>query len=415
MGSNESKKEGTRFNFRRFQPKDELPLMSVWREAYPALFHFKYPARWCWNMFENPFVPEKNRPLCWVAEADAEIAAWTCAMAVPITAGSYQVIGGHSVDTYTIERFRNQGLGKKLQELNQSEHLIFISIDPSSANRRNKYKLGGYPGKPLETWLRIGSTLDRNLLYDSFLVLVTKYCVHPIKVFISALRYIGLAQLLNIFCSTALKIRQGKGKETITGGEFDLIFEEIDEFSEETDLLWSRIALRYSFSISRDSTYLNWKYFRQPGLQYCKVLARRNGTPVGLVVYRFPNRSEQRIGIISECFCLEDDPLLHSALIRRAMEDFTCHGIDLIKCGASTGNQRKVLHDLGFGLVDIDVPVFHVSPKASNLDFKTIMAKDWLLSLGDSDIDQVRPMQQPGFVEICRLILGKVPGKENLP
>lgn len=401
------------FEIRCFRAEDEPMLNKAWQEAYPDLFAFKYPDRWRWNMLGNPFVPEEKRPLCWVASKDGEIAAWSTAMAVPMIAAGQRLTGGHSCDTYTLERYRRYGLGKKLQEFNQEAHNIFIAIDPSPSNRRNKYKVGGYPGKPLDTWLRIGSRLDREVLYASFLRLATKYLGTRGERLLMACKNFGPAMLINYFCSTAMRFRQRQSCSAIetSGG---VTFQEVDTFDARVDTLWNQIVSVYSFAISRESSYLNWKYVRQPNMTYRKFLILRNEAPVGLLIYRFPVSHEQQVGIISECFCLDDDPTLHAALVAYAIKDFENHGIDNIKCGASTENQRKALQNLGFGLVDIDVPVFHISPNRADLKLKDLMAKDWLLSLGDSDIDQIRPEHQPTFVEIIRILRGKVPGSEHL-
>jgi len=319
------------FEIRQFHANDELALIKAWKEAYPDLFRFKYPERWLWNMFGNPFVPECKRPLCWIALRGNEIAAWTCAMAVPLNVAGHMVIGGHSVDTFTLEKYRRYGLGKTLQKLNQEAHTIFSSIDLSPVNRRNKYKIGGYPGKALDTWLRIGTRLDRDMLYDSFLRLVAKYLGSAGKRFFSECRDIGLARLLNFACSTALRIRQNTGHVKVVPASTDLTFESIKEFGKTSDLLWRQVSKTYSFAISRNSDYLNWKYVHQPNLDYRKTMVLRGGVPVGLLVYRLPFNEEQRVGIISECFCVDDEWQLHADIVAYAIEDFKRHDIDVIK------------------------------------------------------------------------------------
>lgn len=401
------------FEIRPFRAGDEPALMKAWEEAYPDLFCYKYPDRWRWNMFENPFVNAEKRPLCWVAKKGDEVAAWTCAMAVPIDAGGHRVLGGHSVDTFTLERYRRYGLGKKLQKLNHDAHTIFSSIDLSPSNRRNKYNLGGYPGKALDTWLRVGTTLDGDALYDSFLRLVGKYLGRT-EVFFSKFRNLGAANFLNFACSQLLRSR--KKVSCKEDSQFDnLSFEKVDKFDVNVDILWEKISKNYSFAIARNAVYLNWKYVHQPMLDYRKILVLRQGEAVGVLIYRLPFKDEQRIGIIAECFCVDDDWQLYSMLVSHAISDFERNGIDLIKCGASTDDQRKALKTLGFDLVKIDVPVIHISPEEPSLDLKEIMAKDWMLSLGDQDIDQIRPVQQPNFVDIVRIVRGKVPGSEHLP
>ena len=391
-------------------------IAKAWEEAYGEIARFKYPDRWRWNILGNPYVDEERRPLVWIATDGEVVAAWTSAFAVPVEAGGEHIIGAHSVDTFTLPRFRKRGFGHILQDENRNAHEIFLAIDPSPANRRNKYRIGGLPGKPLFTYLKLLGSLDGKIIYDSALDVVREYLGPRGKWFFSSLRGLGAETGTGLFFSTGFRLRQWiQGRNGNLAGK-NITLREVKEFGEDFDLLWKAVSQRYSFAVRRDSTYLNWKYARHPHLSYRKFLAIEGERPVGTLIYRFPMEPpEQKVGIICECFCMDDDPQLHAALLAHAETDFASHGIPMIKCGASTSNQERALCSLGFQKIDIDVPVVHVSPERKRIDTAALMAREWLLSLGDSDLDQIRVSHQPTFVESVRLFLGKTPGEENIP
>lgn len=404
------------FEIRKATAADEAGIAKAWEEAYGYMARYKYPDRWRWNVLGNPYVEEDRRPLVWIAANGDEVAAWTSAFVVPLHAGGVPMIGAHSVDTFTLPRYRKRGFGHILQEENRKAHAVFLAIDPSPANRRNKYRIGGRPGKPLATYLKLLGSLDGKILYDSAMDAVEGYLGHRGKRFFSRLRETGGEAGTRILFCAGFRLRQiMQGRNGHLAGK-KVTLTEVPEFGEEFDLLWKEVVPRYSFSVRRDSAYLNWKYSWHPHLSYRRFLASEGDRPVGALIYRFPMEPpEQKVGIVCECFCVDDDPEVHASLLARAEADFASHGIPMIKCGASTPNQEQALRSLGYQKVDIDVPVVHLSPEERRIDLPALMAKEWLLSLGDSDLDQIRISHQPTFVESVRLFLGRIPGEENIP
>jgi len=394
---------------------DEPRIALAWEQAYGDMAHYKYPDRWRWNILGNPYVEETHKPLVWIATDGDAVVAWTSAFVVPLIAAGQNILGAHSVDTYTLPEFRGHGFGQKLQELNQEAHPIFIAIDPSPANRRNKYRVGGWPGKPLYTYLKLLDSLDGPLFFASALDAVETLFGHTGRKFFSLIGSLGAKSLTSLMFSKGLELRQTLAVEQEIAPA-ELYMEEIATFGSESDTLWDQAAPAFSFAVRRDAAYLNWKYNRHPHLRYRKFLARQKGQAVGLLIYRFAtDPPEQRATLVSECFCANDDPALYAAMLSHVEADSMIHAMPMIRCGASTPNLQQALGTRRFVTVDIDVPVLHLSPDCPEIDQTALLSGEWLLSLGDSDLDQVRVSHQPTFVELLRLFLGRIPGEENIP
>jgi GNAT superfamily N-acetyltransferase len=405
-----------RFEIRKATIADEPLIAEAWQQAYGDMAAFKYPGRWRWNVLGNPFVEGGRRPLVWLAMDGRRVAAWTSAFVVPLHAGRRQVLGAHSVDTFTLPQYRRHGLGQLLQDENQRAHDVFIAIDPSPANRRNKYRVGGWPGHPLNTYVKLVGCLDYRALYASASEAVrNRMGPRAERIFAAIGRGGGAAALRGLF-SLALRVRQANGRRRGPPPTAALELREVVEFGADSDRLWEEVAPSFSSAVRRDAAYLNWKYVQHPHQKYRKLLAWQGSRPVGAIIYRFPvEPAEQRAGLVSECFCVDDDPSIHVALFAHAESDFVARGLPLIRCGASTANQEWALGALGYQKADIDVPVVHVAPEAGGLDRSELLARDWLLSLGDSDLDQIRAVHQPTFAELIRILRGRIPGAENLP
>jgi hypothetical protein len=407
-----------RFEIRKATATDEPLIAKAWQQAYGDMARFKYPGRWQWGITRgNPYVAEERQPPVWIATDGRQVAAWTCALVVPLHAGGKQILGACMADTFTLERFRRRGLGQKLQDENRRAHAVCLSIDPSPANRRNKHRLGGWPGRPLTTYLKLLGSLDGKPLFDSALDVVAKYLgARTARASAQVGGWVG-RPVLSTFFTAGFRVRRQLLKSRAGAVERRaLTFREVDEFGRESDQLWDEVAPEYSFAVRRDATYLNWKYVRQPHQSYRKFLAYADGRLVGTLIYRHPvSPPEQRAGIVSECFCADPSPSIYAAMYAHAEADLASRGLRFILCGSSTLAHGRALEALGYQEVDIDVPVVHVSPGADGLDREVLVEGDWLLSLGDQDLDQIRRVHQPSFVESVRLLAGRTPGSENLP
>ena len=79
--------------------------------------------------------------------------------------------------------------------------------------------------------------------------------------------------------------------------------EELKQFDHETDSLWEQSRKPGCLSLSRESKYMNWRYFENPD-DYRVLAFRKNGNMCGLVVIKITLRKGLFVGEIVDFFCL---------------------------------------------------------------------------------------------------------------
>lgn len=158
----------------------------------------------------------------------------------------------------------------------------------------------------------------------------------------------------------------------------------VDAFDAAFDDLWRTIEVRHAVSGARDATYLNWRYTQSPGRRYRCLGAWRDGTPVGLIVYR--SRAERNDALVLELIASEDDGPVRQILLSRAIHHLRKEGIGLVIGSFPTGSaEERAMRALGMrpwagALVDIHLVVSgpHRTPDAPERD-----TANWYFSLGD--------------------------------
>ena len=85
---------------------------------------------------------DEGLPL-WIALDGGRVVGQTGAMVEPIKFGDVKDKVAWSVDTYVLPEYRGRGVGRQLQQANQSHHRLFMSLAMSQGNRRIKTRLGG--------------------------------------------------------------------------------------------------------------------------------------------------------------------------------------------------------------------------------------------------------------------------------
>ncbi|MBU2482300.1 MAG: hypothetical protein KJ760_14525, partial [Proteobacteria bacterium] len=391
--------------------KDESKIIQSWRKAYPLIFSYKYPNRWRWLYKENPFWESKNGKLpIWIAIVDDNVVAWNCAMHVNLEISSRVYPAAYSVSTYTLPEFRKQGLGFLTQQKNQDSNTIFLSVDMSEGNRRIKKKLGGVEGKPFHIYFKITGKLDHEKLFKTLLAVCRKYLGNIWLVKASYIRLGFLKQSVGYLMTLLLKNRQ---KQKKLSHHTHYVFKSTRKFGAEVDAFWNLCRQNYSFSVCRDSQYLNWKYVLQPDLQYLKYLVYDNDKICGILVYRICKSPESPIGVICECLSISaNDGNLIRAMLNFAETDMIKSGAQMYKCGASSRELSNFLEQHGFQKIRTHVPVIYIDSKLRDINYNEVLKGNWLMSIGDHDMDQFFKHEQPIFPDIVKILLNKIPGSK---
>ena len=103
-------------------------------------------------------------------------------------------------------------------------------------------------------------------------------------------------------------------------------FEEVSRCGPEFDALFARYRDRYRLVMWRDAETLNWRYFDCPVPGHRILLARRDGEPVGYVVWREWDDEGIRVGTVLDLWDGKDEDLAAALLdaARRAARAGGC-------------------------------------------------------------------------------------------
>jgi hypothetical protein len=106
----------------------------------------------------------------------------------------------------------------------------------------------------------------------------------------------------------------------------------IDRFDDRIDVFWEQVAPKYHIAVVRDSTYLNWRYFDNPGRQYRAVIAEGDDEILAYVILRCMEQFELRGGMIVDLGVLPDRESILGVLLAEAEKFFREQQMDLVAC-----------------------------------------------------------------------------------
>lgn len=154
------------------------------------------------------------------------------------------------------------------------------------------------------------------------------------------------------------------------------------------DAAWLALSMTYSLTRVRDAAYLNWKYGGHPFLDYRTVLATRNGTPRGFMVWRpAPRDAVETRAVITDFLVEKGDVETFRELVAKVLVDAASERIDAVAITTTQSFASAALQKLGF-----------VPGGSRNAwvvaNWSDVFPKEWLtdldrwhMCLGDSDGD----------------------------
>ena len=158
-------------------------------------------------------------------------------------------------------------------------------------------------------------------------------------------------------------------------------------FDERIDLFWEKISEQYSIMVKRDFRYLNWRYCKKPRNDYHILQAEKDGDIVGIIIVKYEDRGDARIGFIMECIAIKE-PYLMENLVRRGLIFLSQNKVDYVLVRLSSGDSiRNIFNKIGFspkeGIWDSN---FVYKIYSSNVDSSILQDPSlWHVSFGDCD------------------------------
>ncbi len=97
---------------------------------------------------------------------------------------------------------------------------------------------------------------------------------------------------------------------------------------EAFDALWESCAGDASASISRDASWVRWRYLEAVPHRFRVLLAEREGKPAGFLAYRIDRSAERSVGLIPEILTAKTDAAALEALLEAALGQFLAEGVE---------------------------------------------------------------------------------------
>jgi len=266
--------------------------------------------KWKYELNPNGFWGEKGD--IWVAEKDDKIVGHYAIIPEKVKIHSKVVSAAQSVDTATHPDYRRQRifttLAKKVYS-DARDRYHFIFGFPSEMAYKGFIRLGWKNGFFPSEYVKI-------LNYDQ--LSKRKFANDLVRWFGRSL--LKISSNLNR-ASKALFIRNIKGNATE--------IHRLENFSEETDILWERARRNFRVVLERTSSFLNWRFSRHFGCyEFFAGRSVRENEPIGYMVIR---KRENTLDIV-DLMTLPDEQRAMLQLIDEAVKIGKDEGIDYARC-----------------------------------------------------------------------------------
>ena len=336
--------------FERLSPKDAEEHTDFLVDAYKDEFNsYKFRDRdlvkrsWRWEYVDNPAASEGNPPV-WICRMKDMIIAQVCFMPASVQVKDKTLKGGWCQDLMIRSQYRNMGLGYHLIRHALGELAGSVDIALVSGTNDASYVL-----------LKNSGFTDLGFIGRN---------IRP------ALFDIGLFR------------KPGAGSQVKVSA--------VDGFDERFDRLWGRVSREIPCIIQRDRASLDWRFRKNPYLNYRILAAEKGGELVGYAVLRKDALkrgviSGLKVGIVSDILFDPRDIETGRALLIVAFQALKKE-VRLVRCDMLCEQLKPVLRSAGFIAIKSNNRFLARSfNKESDAVIKDKNA--WYLTYGDSDLD----------------------------
>ena len=262
-------------SIRDYQPGDEQKLVDLLDETFSGWLKLDLQCdpldHWKWKYIDNPL---KINVIA-LATSEDKIIGCIHNVVQKIKIGEGYYISLLGVDVATHEDYRGTGVYSKIlshiteaKRAAGAEFHYAVSSNPILINRNKRYNIA-FPS-PMQHMLRIRD-VDAYLrtVHTSNASLKT-YGVHGVK-------------LLNKLTASGTKF---------SGSDDDFEISKINRFDDDYSRFWDRVKPHYSFIVSRDADYMNWRYLDPRGGRHIVKVAKSGERVLGYIVLRINKYNE---------------------------------------------------------------------------------------------------------------------------
>lgn len=320
--------------------------------------------RWHWQYFENPFCSPCGIS-AWVYKIDGKVVGHIGTIPVQLNAGARKINAAWAVDFMTLSQYRRKGIGKALVDETSKHFDILMAIGITEMSLRLFMKMG---------WRHLGNIPYYIMVWDCRGLLKKK------------IDDIFILNLVSIPVNFLLKGFNASKKLTLKTDVVEV--RRIDSFDKEPAEFFNEITRNYQILVPRNKSYLNWKYDRQPDMNYVKLKAVDGKKPCGYSIIRcIKCDSAPPEGLIVDIIAQPDDITSIKSLVLASLEYFKKEGCSLVRCYASHKGIQKALLSCGMIRRKSDMR-FLISKDIVGLNEHHNLG-NWHITSGDCDIDRI--------------------------
>ena len=346
----------------------EPEIFSFQQSAYPDRLPEQIPDRWTWT-FLGSAAQAGTLPMVWIYRKNDTIVAHQGAIAVRVMLGANEQTSGWFVETMAADEVRGKAIGPMLVKKALEELPFNLSMGQTAQMRELQFALG---------WQAVGCVPEFVSVVGGKFDLAGRL---P-----EPLARIG-ATLLTQWHGWMRRRAKAKVKRDLYE------FSRLTALGGEHDELWRRMRASLTFSVIRDSNYLQWKYLARPHSDLQLFELRSNGVVQGMAVLKLrPPSSAYSYtrGFITDVVADLSDQDALTTLVCSSVEQCRKDGAQSVVCCASEPRLRAVLKQCGFLERE---PRYHFLLAAPADDpryesSKLLVLDNWFLTIGDSDADE---------------------------
>jgi hypothetical protein len=310
-----------------------------------------------WKYFENPY----GETVIGIAGESDTIASMASALPKRVQVGGSVHFAYELGDFLTAEKFRKRGLFTQVIELLCEEcarrGASFVYVRPNSVS---------FP-----------ILAERSSFTEAAQIQPRRY----VRMSSALSRKTGLpARLLQLTGVDALVSHLAAGGH---GGGVEV--EPLRRFGPDTDTFWERVRREYSFLLSRESSYLNWRYI-DSATPFEAWVALRRETVAGFLVGSMAASAPE--AFIADLLTSAGDDDAARALVRTALDRFHRGGARTVSTWALLRDRDSAparILPRACGFRDGGPMHFAIRPLASSFSLQALPTARWHFTQGDFD------------------------------
>lgn len=358
---------GVRRDVSGYDESVEEEIFRFLKAGYPARREDLLAPRWRW-MFLASARRLGVEPMVWLSWNASAIVGHHGSIPVRLKVGDDEHATRWAVETMVLEAARGKGIGPILLEKSMKDEPFCLSLGQTPPMRAIQFELG---------WRQVASLGTYVYVLDAARLLSGKLG-GPIPRMIAAA---GLA--------AAQRARHLWGRARPS---WRPTVSEVDRFDERHDRLWREVKSDYACAVVRDSSYLNWKYVEQPGQQFVRLEIRNAERLVAIAIVTIVEPAGEyryRRAFLVDLVVPASDPAVVWTVLEEVRRLCAERDVDLLVLYLIHEKLVQLARSFGFLARSPErVLLLWTAGISDPVRRQVLDGRNWLVTMGDSDIDR---------------------------